>query len=84
MFGPDAPRTRKGMKGAYHYRKINVAVGQGETKFKEEPEKDQYSHPHDALQYIGLEYDNFKAPETTQKINSLLNNLGYGNSGRRF
>lgn len=42
---------RKGFQGGYKYRKLKVS---GEARHKEEPEKNEYSHPHDALQYISM------------------------------
>lgn len=42
---------RKGFQGGYKYRKLNVA---GDERYKEEPDKNEYSHPHDGLQYIAL------------------------------
>jgi len=42
---------RKGFQGGYKYRLLNVS---GDARYKEEPEKNLYSHPHDALQYIAM------------------------------
>lgn len=42
---------RKGFRGGYRFRKLNVS---GDERYSEEPEKNEYSHPHDALQYICL------------------------------
>lgn len=42
---------RKGFQGGYKYRKLSVS---GEERFRETPDKNQYSHPHDSLQYIAL------------------------------
>ncbi len=39
---------RKGFNGGYHFRRLNVS---GE-KYAEVAEKNSYSHPHDALQYL--------------------------------
>lgn len=40
-----------GFRGGYHYKKINLL---GEEIYREEPNKNEYSHPQDALQYILL------------------------------
>jgi hypothetical protein len=45
---PRASRIRKGFNGQYHYRRVRVS---GEH-YTPQPEKNAYSHPHDALQYI--------------------------------
>lgn len=42
---------RKGFQGGYHYPKLQVS---GDAMYKEAPKKDDYSHPHDALQYIAM------------------------------
>lgn len=40
---------RKGFNGGYHFRRVLVA---GENKYADKPNKNKYSHPHDALQYL--------------------------------
>lgn len=47
---PKCERIRKGFLGKYHYRRIQVSF----ERFKDTPEKDEYSHPHDATQYAAL------------------------------
>jgi hypothetical protein len=41
---------RKGFLGRYQYRCVKVS-GSAE-RYHDEPEKNEYSHPHDALQYV--------------------------------
>ena len=60
LLSPTCQRLRRGFLGGYHYRRIQVS---GE-RYTDEPEKNLYSHPHDALQYAALEAD--QSP-TTQK-----------------
>jgi hypothetical protein len=48
MLNPTCGVLRKGFAGGYHFQKI--AAGNSHT-FHEAPRKNQYSHPHDALQY---------------------------------
>lgn len=43
---------RKGFQGGYQYKRIQV--GGSEEKFRETPDKNKFSHPHDALQYLCL------------------------------
>lgn len=45
--------VRKGFLGEYHFKEIKAGL---EKVYKEEPEKNACSHPHDALQYIALKY----------------------------
>ena len=46
---------RKGKQGKYQYKKVQVS---GEERYKEKPDKNQYSHPADAEQYLALGYIN--------------------------
>lgn len=48
LMHPKCKTLRKGFMGGYHYRKIQV----GEDRYDEKPNKNLYSHPHDALQYV--------------------------------
>jgi hypothetical protein len=49
---------RKGFNGGYKYRRIQVT---GEERYTEEPMKNKYSHPHDALQYVAMESGGIQA-----------------------
>lgn len=42
---------RKGFCGGYKYQRVRVA---GDERYKDKPDKNRYSHPHDALQYLCL------------------------------
>lgn len=53
VIDPKCSRLRKGFLGEYHYRRL--AVGGGVEKYADKPEKNKYSHPHDALQYGAVE-----------------------------
>jgi hypothetical protein len=46
---PQCKTTRKGMAGAYRYRRVQVT---GDERFKDEPDKNGYSHPCEAGQYL--------------------------------
>lgn len=54
----DCGVLRKGFNGGYKYRRVQVT---GEERFTEEPSKNRYSHPHDALQYAALESGGIQA-----------------------
>lgn len=41
---------RRGFQGGYRFRKLQVSG----DRYSESPEKNQYSHPHDSLQYIAM------------------------------
>jgi hypothetical protein len=51
QLSPNCKTLRKGFNGAYKYRRLQIA---GEERFTEKPDKNEFSHPHDALQYVAL------------------------------
>ena len=51
VVGPRCRVVRKGFLGGYKYRRLQVA---GDERYQDKPDKNQYSHPHDALQYLCL------------------------------
>lgn len=64
LIDPSLTALREGFAGGYHYAEIQNNKGM----FKEEPMKNAYSHPMDALQYICLYVKyGFKAPSSSEK-----------------
>jgi hypothetical protein len=57
VLSPRCEVLRKGFISEYHYEKKRVAISaaNSDPKFKEKPEKNIYSHVHDAVQYGVLE-----------------------------
>lgn len=51
LLHPDCKVSRKGMQGAYRFRRLKVA---GDEKFQDVPEKNAFSHPCEAGQYLML------------------------------
>lgn len=51
IISPKCKTLRKGFTGGYHYAPIRSGNG---TMFHDAPKKNQYSHPHDGLQYLLL------------------------------
>ena len=49
VLSPHCKVLRKGFSGGYHYRRVRVA---GDDRYHDKPDKNAYSHPHDALQYL--------------------------------
>lgn len=47
---PDMKQTRKGMSGGYHFKRVRVS----DERYKNEPEKNIYSHPCEAGQYLNM------------------------------
>jgi hypothetical protein len=65
--------TRKGFNGDYYYPKILI---RSDERFREEPDKNYASHPHDALQYRAMEYkkmfDKPKIQSDTKLMGSII------------
>lgn len=51
LLDPDCKVLRKGFRGGYHYKRVQVS---GEARYDERPNKNKFSHVHDALQYLLL------------------------------
>jgi hypothetical protein len=49
VLSPTCKMLRKGFAGGYHFRRVKVS---GDEKFHDAPDKNAFSHPHDALQYL--------------------------------
>lgn len=60
------PILREGFLGRYQYKKLKVS---GEEIYSDQPDKNDFSHPHDALQYACL-----KIVTQTQKSTQPINN----------
>jgi hypothetical protein len=46
---PDCKMLRKGFQGGYQFRRLQTS----KERYVDKPDKNQYSHVHDALQYVG-------------------------------
>lgn len=75
FISPKAKITRKGLMGGFCYRKLKVP---GEEKFTEEPDKNMYSHPVEALEYLMLGVGEGRAALKPKR-----SNLKRGNRQRR-
>jgi hypothetical protein len=49
---PRCKVSRKGFQGRYQYRRLKIAGT--EERYHAEPDKNAYSHPHDAIQYVAV------------------------------
>lgn len=74
---PRCKKLRKGFQGRYQYKKLKIAGAQ--ERFKDAPDKNEYSHPHDALQYVGTRV--FGSVVKGQKDNGWGKPLKYSNTG---
>jgi hypothetical protein len=51
LLSPKCKMIRKGLLGGYKFVRVKVT---GEERYKDTPDKNKYSHPLDAAQYLGL------------------------------
>lgn len=51
LIHPRCSTLRKGFQGRYEYGRVQVV---GEERYKDQPKKNKFSHPQDALQYLCL------------------------------
>lgn len=49
---PRCKMVRKGFQGRYQYKRLKIAGT--EERYQETPDKNMYSHPHDAVQYVAV------------------------------
>jgi hypothetical protein len=53
LVSPHCRDIAEGFNGGYQFARIQVS---GESRFREKPDKNRYSHPHDALQYACMRW----------------------------
>jgi len=51
LIHPRCTVTRKGLAGGYHFRRVKVS---GDERYRDEPDKNRFSHPCEAGQYMVL------------------------------
>ena len=71
---------RKGFQGGYKYKRYQI--GGANARFADKPDKDKYSHPHDALQYLALGFQGgfVQEPNEYEQYDESVNlNIGYWN-----
>ena len=61
VLSPKCKVLRKGFIDGYRRRRMQIS---GMEVYTDEPEKNEYSHPHDALQYLCLYIDRFSIKQT--------------------
>lgn len=49
LLSPKCKVLRKGFNGGYKFKRVQVS---GDERYRDEPDKNRFSHPHDALQYL--------------------------------
>lgn len=72
VLSPKCRVLRKGFLGGYQYKRIQTSGG----KFADRPEKNEYSHPHDALQYLALAFEEKKKRDSKAKSRAKKGKVG--------
>lgn len=66
------PTLRKGFMSGYHFKRMSIS---GDERYQDKPNKNKYSHPHDALQYICMKFaGQDRDPTDKPKIDPFANN----------
>ncbi len=60
ILDPSCRMLRRGFIGGYKFERVQVV---GEERYKDQPAKNKFSHPHDALQYLVTYVDTVKQEE---------------------
>lgn len=74
LLSPNCKMLRKGFAGGYQYKRIRSGDG-----FTDQPDKNKFSHPHDALQYSALYIEGpaMKVAHTPYTPYVVASNAGY-------
>lgn len=65
LLDPSCTTLRKGMNGRYRYERLKTS---GSARYRDRPIKDQFSHPHDALQYLCMRVRNGLSPVRARQV----------------
>lgn len=60
----NCPTLRKGFMSGYHHKRISIS---GDERYQDKPNKNKYSHPHDALQYNCMRFASDRVIEKANK-----------------
>ncbi len=84
LLHPQCTVLRKGFGGGYAFKRVQVS---GDERYRDEPNKNRYSHPHDALQYSfiagGEGLALISAPERDTTPVVIPQTVNHWNQGRR-
>lgn len=68
VVGPECKVLRKGFITGYCYEKKRLSIAVGNPQYKEKPEKNIYSHVHDATQYAALDHSEGRTTRRVKKL----------------
>jgi hypothetical protein len=60
----DCPTLVKGFMSGYHFKRLSIS---GDARYQDKPNKNKYSHPHDALQYRLMPFASDRVVEKSKK-----------------
>lgn len=69
----DCPVLVKGFMSGYHFKRLSIS---GDARYQDKPNKNKYSHPHDALQYRLMPFASERLADKVEKpkIDPFANN----------
>lgn len=63
-----APITRKGFINGYHFKRLAIS---GDERYQEKPNKNRFSHPHDATQYGAMKFASDRIIEQKKPVQKI-------------
>jgi hypothetical protein len=63
------PVIRKGFINGYHFKRMSIS---GDERFQDKPNKNKFSHPHDALQYGAMKFAAERVIDSKKKEQSKI------------
>ncbi len=79
LISPKCKITRKGMAGGYAYKRVQVA---GDERYHDKPNKNRYSHPCEAGQYMMLGAGEGRSVIPSRKDQNFWRKLEYDDVGQ--
>ncbi len=70
----NCPVLRKGFMSGYHFKRMSIS---GDERYQDKPNKNKYSHPHDALQYVLMKLAGRPPEEGKPKVDPFANNTTF-------
>lgn len=67
----DCPVLVKGFMSGYHFKRLSIS---GDERYQDKPNKNKYSHPHDALQYRLMPFAGRYPEPEKPKVDPFANN----------
>jgi len=75
LLDPGCEMLRRGFNGGYNFALVQKVMAGGEVRHQEEPEKNMYSHSHDALQYLAMKANPELTTADRKKTEAMAENM---------